>query len=91
MVGWHQWLNRYDFEQTLADSEGQGSLVCSSPRGHKESDTTYKNNNNQEPGITKVIQELLLFRVLGPSFLPFSSTHSGLLSWPSPGPGTGDK
>ena len=27
MVGWHHWLNRHEFEQTLGDSEGQGSLV----------------------------------------------------------------
>ena len=31
MVGWHHWLNRHEFEQTLGDSEGQGSLVCCSP------------------------------------------------------------
>ena len=31
MVGWHQQLNRHEFEQTLGDREGQGSLVrCSS-------------------------------------------------------------
>ena len=40
MVGWHYWLNGHEFEQTLGDSEGQGSLVCCSPWGHKESDTT---------------------------------------------------
>ena len=33
-------LNGHEFEQTLADGEGQGSLVCYSPWGHKESDTT---------------------------------------------------
>ena len=27
-------------EQTLGNSEGQGSLACCSPRGHKDSDTT---------------------------------------------------
>ena len=27
-------------EQTLGDNEGQGSLACCSPRGHKESDMT---------------------------------------------------
>ena len=37
MVGWHHQLNGYEFEQTQVDSEGQGSLVCSSPWGHKES------------------------------------------------------
>ena len=40
MVGWHHWLNGYEFEQTRGDSEGQGSLACCSPWGQKESDTT---------------------------------------------------
>ena len=38
-VGWHHQLNEHQFEQTLGDSEGQGSLVCCSPWGHKESNT----------------------------------------------------
>ena len=29
-----------EFEQTLGDGEGKGSLACSSPWGHKESDMT---------------------------------------------------
>ena len=29
-----------EFEQTLEDGEGQGSLVCFSPWSRKESDTT---------------------------------------------------
>ena len=40
MVGWHHWLNGHEFEQTLGDSAGQGSLVCCSLWGHKESDMT---------------------------------------------------
>ena len=32
MVGWHHLLNGQEFEQTLGDSEAQGSLACSSPR-----------------------------------------------------------
>jgi hypothetical protein len=40
MVGWHYQLNRHEFEQILGDSEGQGSLMCYSPWGSKESDTT---------------------------------------------------
>ena len=40
MTGWHHRLNGHEFEQTPGDSEGQGSLVCCSPRGHKKSDTT---------------------------------------------------
>ena len=38
MVGWHHRLNGHEFEQTLGDSEGQGSLARCSPRGCKESD-----------------------------------------------------
>ena len=40
MVGWHHQLNGHEFEQTQRDNEGQGSLACCSPWGHKESDTT---------------------------------------------------
>ena len=47
MVGWHHQLNGHEFEQTLGDSEGQGHLVCCSPRGLKESDVTYQLNNSQ--------------------------------------------
>ena len=46
MVGWHHWLNGHEFEQAPGDGEGQGSLVCCSPWGHKESDTTELLNNN---------------------------------------------
>ena len=35
MAGWHHWLNGQEFEQTLRDSEGQGSLVCCSPWGRR--------------------------------------------------------
>ena len=40
MAVWHHCLNVHEFEQTLGDSEGQGSLACCSPWGHKESETT---------------------------------------------------
>ena len=35
MVGGHQQLNGYEFEQAPEDGEGQGSLVCCSPWGDK--------------------------------------------------------
>ena len=48
MVGWHHRLNAFEFEQVLGDGEGQGSLACRSPWGHKESDTTeWLTNNNR--------------------------------------------
>jgi len=40
MVEWHHELYGQEFEQTLGDSEGQGSLVCYSPWDLKESDLT---------------------------------------------------
>ena len=40
MVGWHHWLNGHEFEQTLGDGEGQGSLSCCRSWGHKDQDTT---------------------------------------------------
>ena len=40
MVGCHHQLIGYESVQTPADSEGQGSLACCSPWGHKELDTT---------------------------------------------------
>ena len=40
MVGWHHWLSGHEFEETLGDSEGWGSLACCSSWGHKELDMT---------------------------------------------------
>ena len=40
MVRWHHQLNEHEFEQAPGDGEGQGSLACSSPWGHKELDLT---------------------------------------------------
>ena len=34
-VGWHHRLNGHEFEQTWGDGEGQGSLACCSPWGHR--------------------------------------------------------
>ena len=46
MVGWHHRLNGHGFEQAPEDGEGQGSLVCCSPWGLKESDTPERLNNS---------------------------------------------
>jgi len=40
MVGWQDQLNGHEFEQTVGDSEGQGSLACCSSWSCKELDTT---------------------------------------------------
>ena len=38
MVGWHHGLDGHEFEQVPGVGDGQGSLACYSPWGHKESD-----------------------------------------------------
>ena len=42
-----QEFSGHDFEQTLGDGEGQGSLAYCSSWGHKDSDTTERLNNNK--------------------------------------------
>ena len=44
MVGWYHGLNGHEFEATLGVADGQGSLTCYSPWGHKQSDTTKQLN-----------------------------------------------
>ena len=44
MIGWHHRLDGHEFEPSLGDGEGQGSLVCCSPWGCKESDMTEQLN-----------------------------------------------
>ena len=45
MIGWHHRLNGHEFEQTLGDSGGQGSLACCSP-WVAELDPTEQLNSN---------------------------------------------
>ena len=48
MIGWHHRHNGLEFEQAPWDGEGQGSLVCCSPQGLKESDRTLQLNSNNK-------------------------------------------
>ena len=43
-VRWHQHVNRHEFEQSPGIGDGQGSLVCRSPWGCRELDTTEQLN-----------------------------------------------
>ena len=45
VVGWHHQLDGHEFEQALGVGDGQGNLVCCSPWGRKESDTTERLNS----------------------------------------------
>ena len=44
MVGRHHWLSGCEFEWISGVGDGQGSQVCCSPWGHKESDRTERLN-----------------------------------------------
>jgi len=50
IVVWHHWFNGHWFEQAPGNGEGQRSLACYSPWGHKESDTAESVNNKWAPG-----------------------------------------
>ena len=45
IVGWYHRLDGHEFDRALGDGDGQGSLACCSPWGHKESDMNEWLNN----------------------------------------------
>ena len=47
MVGWHHRPDGHEFEQAPGVGDGQGSLACYSPWGHREPDMTEQLNNNK--------------------------------------------
>ena len=47
MAGWLYRVNELEFEQAPGDNEGQGSLACCTPWGHKELDMTEQLNNKK--------------------------------------------
>ena len=60
LVGWRHWLSGYEFEQTLGDSEGQGSLVCCF-HGVTKSQTSLSNWTTTIWYSHKTINILLIF------------------------------
>ena len=58
----HYELSGHDFEQTLGDDKGQGSLVCCSRWGHKELDMPERLHNTQKSPLP-----LLEFLFLAPA------------------------
>ena len=60
MVGWHHQFNGHEFEQALGVSDGQGSLVCCSSWGRKESDTTEPLNWTELNWIINNVEHLFM-------------------------------
>ena len=44
LVAWHHCFDGHELEQTLGVGDGQGSLICCSPWGRKESVITERLN-----------------------------------------------
>ena len=44
MIGWHHWFDGHEFEQAPGVGDGQESLACCHPWGHKELDMTERLN-----------------------------------------------
>ena len=62
---WLDGLSRCEFEQTLGDSEEQGSLACCSPWGHRVGHDLLNNNNRARQTFTRAPKG----RGLGPGTL----------------------
>ena len=76
MVGWHHRLNAHEFEQAPGVGDGQGSLVCCSSWGGKESETTeWLNNNCAFITLTKNNNNSLMSS--------FTSPHAYFLDFPN--------
>ena len=60
MIGCHHQLNGCGFEQALGDGEGEGSLVCCSPRSRKELDMTEQLNSDNVPVDVDLLTEEVL-------------------------------
>ena len=74
MVGWHHRLDGHEFEQALWVGEGQGGLVCCSPWGRKESDTTERQNENSDALNIRIHVNFLSFLFL--LFILYCSSFS---------------
>ena len=73
MVGWHHWLDGSKFDQVLRAGDGQESLECCSPWGHKESDMTEQLNWTKKCPWHIFVSTILLHKKL-----LYLATNSGL-------------
>ena len=98
MVGWHHQLDGHEFEQTLGDDEGQGSLVCCSPWDCKGSDKTEQLNTHTGPSeviwaslVAQTVKRLPTMREAWVRSLGWKdppekemATHSSIHAWKIP-------
>ena len=65
ILGWHHWLSCHESEQASGVGDGQGFLVCRSPWGHKESDTTEQLNSNDNMRVNVLCQTCSWYAQIG--------------------------
>ena len=94
MAGWHHPLDGHKSEQTLGVGDGQGSLMCCSPWGHKESDMTeWLNWTNPPPSSCRpepfnfwpglrLMERLWPMEILRADPLRLWVSKSGVRPWP---------
>ena len=58
MVGWHYLIDRDEFEYGPGVGDGQWSLACCSPQGHKELDMTEQLNWTEGHDKSETIQDV---------------------------------
>ena len=63
MVGWHHKLNAHEFEYSPGVGDGQWGLVCCSPWGLKELDTTERMNWTQLQDLKSPLLITILSRI----------------------------
>ena len=79
MVGWHHPVNGREFEQSLGNGEGQGSLACCSTWGRQELDMTEQLNNNKKH--THLSLCIYIHQCNKMYLLQEMVTHSSILAW----------
>ena len=59
MAGWHHQCSGHELRHTSGDGEGQGGLVCCTPWGCKELNTTGQLNSNSRLSYSQIIHFVL--------------------------------
>ena len=77
MAGWHHQCNEYELGQALGDGEGLAGLVCCSPWGHRESDTTGRVDSSNKH--TQLCSNLFCFYICRNKSLVKSNTSEYVL------------
>ena len=75
MVRQHRWLNGHEFEQTLGDGEGQGSLECCNPWGCTDTTEQLNNNNGHLLHSKQNLNSSTMAKYRSRIYLPLSWPH----------------